>query len=218
MQHTTNYALSQWEPTDRILMQDFNNDNAKLETALSALAGATNIEQQNRTAQDAAIRQEFAAADASLLQQLNQLKAEMPIVKLLDISVPAAVMRVDVDLSQIDFTQYAEVRVLPMLCTGSSYIHVSCNDPSPVIELFSSDYYLCRLYSNSTAGRYKSLIRLMAYAGYLHSVAETFDADYRDPQYAMAPASPDQIQTLYFQPDSDTILGGGRVLLWGVRL
>ena len=58
----------------------------------------------------------------------------------------------------------------------------------------------------------------MAYAGYLHSVAETFDADYRDPQYAMAPAAPDQIQTLYFQPDSDTILGGGRVLLWGVRL
>lgn len=218
MQHTTNYALSQWEPTDRILMQDFNSDNAKLEAALSALAGATNTEQQNRTAQDEAIRQEFAASDSSLLQQLNQLKAEMPIVKLLDISVPAAVTRVDVDLSQIDFTQYAEVRVLPMLCTGSGYIHVSCNDPSPVIELFSSDYYLCRLYSNSTAGRYKSLIRLMAYAGYLHSVAETFDADYRDPQYAMAPVAPDQIQMLYFQPDSGTILGGGRVLLWGVRL
>ncbi len=215
MQHTTNYALTQWEPTDRILMQDFNSDNTRLEAALSALAEADNTEQQNRTAQNAAIRQEFAASNASLLQQLNQLKAEIPIVKLLDISVPAAVTRVDVDLSQIDFTQYAAVRVLSMLCTGSSYIHVN---PSPVIDLFTSDYYLGRLYSNSTAGRYKSLIRLMAYAGYLHSVAETFDADYRDPQYAMAPVTPDQIQTLYFQPDSGTILGGGRVLLWGVRL
>ena len=119
MQHTTNYALTQWEPTDRILMQDFNSDNTKLEAALSALAEADNTEQQNRTAQNAAIRQEFAASNASLLQQLNQLKAEIPIVKLLDISVPAAVTRVDVDLSQIDFTQYAAVRVLPMLCTGS---------------------------------------------------------------------------------------------------
>ena len=44
MQHTTNYALTQWEPTDRILMQDFNSDNTKLEAALSALAEADNTE------------------------------------------------------------------------------------------------------------------------------------------------------------------------------
>ncbi len=137
-----------------------------------------------------AIRQEFAAADASLLKQLNQLKAEMPIVKLLDIPVPVAVTWVDVDLSQIDFIQYAEIRVLPMLYTGSGYIHESCNDPSPVIDLFTSDYYLGRLYSDSTAGRYKSLIRLMAYVGYLHSAAETFDKGYWEPQYAIAPVTP----------------------------
>ena len=45
MQHTTNYALTQWEPTDRILMQDFNSDNTRLEAALSALAEADNTEQ-----------------------------------------------------------------------------------------------------------------------------------------------------------------------------
>ena len=34
MNHTTNYQLSQWESTDRILMSDFNGDNAKIDAAL----------------------------------------------------------------------------------------------------------------------------------------------------------------------------------------
>lgn len=38
--HTANYSLSQWESTDRILMEDFNADNAKLDAALTAQAAA----------------------------------------------------------------------------------------------------------------------------------------------------------------------------------
>ena len=37
--HTPHYNLSQWERDDRILMDDFNADNAKIDTALKALAG-----------------------------------------------------------------------------------------------------------------------------------------------------------------------------------
>ena len=37
MKKTTNYQLNQWEKTDRIMMEDFNTDNQKLETALTAL-------------------------------------------------------------------------------------------------------------------------------------------------------------------------------------
>ena len=33
--HTPNYQLSQWERDDRILMEDFNADNAKIDGALS---------------------------------------------------------------------------------------------------------------------------------------------------------------------------------------
>ena len=40
MDHTTNYQLSQWETTDRILMTDFNSDNAKIDAALKASADA----------------------------------------------------------------------------------------------------------------------------------------------------------------------------------
>ena len=35
--HTTNYQLNQWVKSDRILMDDFNADNQKLEAALTAL-------------------------------------------------------------------------------------------------------------------------------------------------------------------------------------
>ena len=38
MKKTTNYQLSQFEPTDRILHTDFNADNAKIDTALKAAA------------------------------------------------------------------------------------------------------------------------------------------------------------------------------------
>ena len=37
MKQTQNYQLSQWEKTDRIQMEDFNGDNAKIEAALAAV-------------------------------------------------------------------------------------------------------------------------------------------------------------------------------------
>ena len=46
---TPNYALSQWERDDRILMDDFNADNAKIDAAIKAEADA-------RTAADAALQ------------------------------------------------------------------------------------------------------------------------------------------------------------------
>ena len=35
MQQTEQYQLNQWELADRVRMEDFNADNAKLETALA---------------------------------------------------------------------------------------------------------------------------------------------------------------------------------------
>ena len=36
---TTNYKLSQWQPEDKVLREEFNGDNSKVETALTGLAG-----------------------------------------------------------------------------------------------------------------------------------------------------------------------------------
>ena len=37
MRETSNYKLNQWDKTDRIEMEDFNADNAKIEAALADL-------------------------------------------------------------------------------------------------------------------------------------------------------------------------------------
>ena len=42
---TPNYRLSQWERTDRVLMEDFNGDNAKIDAALAALKAQADSQQ-----------------------------------------------------------------------------------------------------------------------------------------------------------------------------
>ena len=43
MQKTTNYQLNQWVKSDRIQMEDFNSDNAKIDAALKALEDAQTV-------------------------------------------------------------------------------------------------------------------------------------------------------------------------------
>ena len=38
MNKTANFQLTQWEKTDRIMMEDFNRDNAAIDTALKSNA------------------------------------------------------------------------------------------------------------------------------------------------------------------------------------
>ena len=61
MNQTANYGLNQWDEQDRILREDFNADNAKIEAALAALTKAsayekllsvTTTENQNEIALD----------------------------------------------------------------------------------------------------------------------------------------------------------------------
>ena len=43
MNQTSNFGLSQWEKDDRIQMEDFNADNAKIEAALTTLSGTVAV-------------------------------------------------------------------------------------------------------------------------------------------------------------------------------
>ena len=43
MKKTTNYQLNQWAKTDRIMMDDFNADNAKIDAALLSKLGAAEL-------------------------------------------------------------------------------------------------------------------------------------------------------------------------------
>ena len=71
MNKTANFQLTQWEKTDRIMMEDFNRDNAAIDAALksnadkaalqTALAGAGNcsIETQSYTVRTTPIASPF---------------------------------------------------------------------------------------------------------------------------------------------------------------
>ena len=53
MNKTANFQLTQWEKTDRIMMEDFNRDNAAIDAALKSNAdGAANGAGQLRKLQD----------------------------------------------------------------------------------------------------------------------------------------------------------------------
>lgn len=147
LQQTSQFHLNQWELTDRIRMEDFNGDNQKLETALASLAAADAAEQQARTAQDAAIRREAAAAAEAV-----------PLVKLLEVPVTQEAAQVDVDVSQIDFTQYTEVWIVPILSTAYHYIYLRCNNIATDSYFHPGTHqnYLCRLEANGRLGQSKN--------------------------------------------------------------
>lgn len=65
--HTSNYQLCQWEPTDQVLRTDFNEDNAKVDSALKGLS--TSI-QQNST-QISQLRQQMATLGNCLIYQTS---------------------------------------------------------------------------------------------------------------------------------------------------
>ncbi len=88
MNQTEHYKLSQWEKTDRIMMDDFNRDNASIDTALAASAAALAAETAARTA-DVAV-----------------LTAKSPFVKLREIVTTQSAAQVNLDLSDINFADW----------------------------------------------------------------------------------------------------------------
>lgn len=85
MNQTEHYKLNQWEKTDRIIMDDFNRDNANIETALTAAAAAVAAETAAR------------AADVAMLA------TKSPFVKLREIVTTQSAAQVNLDLSDINF-------------------------------------------------------------------------------------------------------------------
>ena len=88
MNQTEHYKLSQWEKTDRIMMDDFNRDNANIETVLGAAFAAVTAETAARTA-DVAV-----------------LTAKSPFVKLREIVTTQSAAQVNLDLSDINFADW----------------------------------------------------------------------------------------------------------------
>ena len=96
MTKTTNYQLNQWAKSDRVMMDDFNADNAKIDAALKANADAIAAETTARIAGDA-------------------------LVKLVDLTLQEETQKWDIDLSE-----YQKLIVCPHLRGNTNqwaYIH-----------------------------------------------------------------------------------------------
>ena len=97
--HTTNYQLSQWETTDRILMEDFNSDNAKIDAALAA--------------HDAALASKADAADVTALTQtMAALTPKAGLQRIGgDLSVASASQYWTISLSAVNWAEWKAVYV-----------------------------------------------------------------------------------------------------------
>ena len=98
MNQTANYHLNLWESSDRILREDFNGDNAKLDAALKANADAIAAEASARA--DAVAAEAAARASGDLTD------------KLLDITTEAETTYISADLSGVDLSPYRELEVV----------------------------------------------------------------------------------------------------------
>ena len=123
--HTTNYQLSQWETTDRILMTDFNSDNAKIDAALKANAEAIAAETTARAglaqtvagkADQSALEAEAAARGAADTALETRFAPQ-----LLDSGTLTAELNLlEVDLQDMDWSHWASLHLVVDPASGSA--------------------------------------------------------------------------------------------------
>jgi hypothetical protein len=94
MKKTTNYQLNQWDETDRILREDFNEDNAKIDAAIACIDSRSNF------------------------------------VKIKELTTSADSAQIDVDVSDIDFSQWQQVCVVQdVIATfGGAYLFLRADN------------------------------------------------------------------------------------------
>ena len=90
---TSNYGLNQWEATDQVLRTDFNQDNAKLDAALKAMADGAAAEAAARTAAD------------------QELEGRIGLQSIKSVTLGADGTVLEVDLSDIDWSQWKTVYI-----------------------------------------------------------------------------------------------------------
>ena len=108
--HTTNYDLNQWEGTDKVLRTEFNADNAKIDAALKANADAIALKAD--------------AADVTVLwSELEETKQKLGPQLLINNVVTTPTSTLIADLTGIDWSQWASLRIaaVPILLDGYDF-------------------------------------------------------------------------------------------------
>ena len=77
--HTEHFSLNQWQADDQVLRTDFNEDNAKIDSALKDLAAAQ-AEKADQTALDALAAEVAKKATTAALDALSKTLASVPLL------------------------------------------------------------------------------------------------------------------------------------------
>ena len=243
MNYTENYRLNQWDAEDRILREDFNRDNANVESGLTALKKGLETETQERKTAVTAAKQEASQALTSAVGALESSKADktalaqlqaqvdgMPFVKLQEITVSqGGVNQIDVDVSQIQWQQYAYVlfRVKLLMEDGGLIRQLVNGQTDYVYESGDrSQQYLQRFRGTSLSGvGFQSVqIQFMEERGYMTTLQTSVDGNSGSGEVVGGILDPLkisalQVQTLNFVAESeDTLAQNGKIYIYGVKL
>ncbi len=243
MNYTENYRLNQWDAEDRILREDFNRDNANVESGLTALKKGLETETQERKTAVTAAKQEASQALTSAVGALESSKADktalaqlqaqvdgMPFVKLQEITVSqGGVNQIDVDVSQIQWQQYAYVLFrVKLLMEDGGLIRLLVNGQTDYVYESGdrSQQYLQRFRGTSLSGvGFQSVqIQFMEERGYMTTLQTSVDGNSGSGEVVGGILDPLkisalQVQTLNFVAESeDTLAQNGKIYIYGVKL
>ena len=178
MTKTTNYQLNQWAKSDRVMMDDFNADNATLDAVLKANVDAIAAETAARIADD-------------------------PYPTICEVVTAQAKAQVSMDLSAVDLTEYSHIDLTidPPAPVSSSYsVLVRPNG-------LTSGYQLVTALSNYSSPTYLLAYPIGASTCGLFStptpngVVSCFGFNDSYFHYTYASCKWGELQTLVFVPD-----------------
>ena len=227
---TTNLNLNQWTLSDRFSMEEFNEDNRKIDTAVAAAQTAA---QAAQAAAQAAAQNAVSAA--------NNAFAAVPFVKLMDITTTADVQQVVLNLQSINLAEYAKLclcgtfkgknGVITITVPGGSY-YANSNSSSaatssalgtcPCTNMDGFDFLLSSLHSEfvfpvsaigGISGRYISVHTNGAGPAFMGSPVSVFDGCLYMPTGAAFSAI-----NLTGSSADTIIFAGSRIVLYGVKL
>ena len=219
MKQTEIYQLNQWEADDRIRREDFNRDNANIESGMNALRDSVSQEAEARQAGDeAAVREMGARVDA------------IPFVKLCEVEAAGETQQMNVDLTAYPVEQYYQLIIIPEITAIStedySEILVRCNGISD--KIYRNESGLQNYWAKLPAGKVKGVgvLQLMVGGGTMHLLCSKC-LQMRNTNHVSGVSgstvqsngpAPAELRTLNFAaPASDVIQPGSKVTVFGLK-
>ena len=190
LRQTANYQLSQWDAEDRILREDFNSDNEKIDETMAALKAGNYFE------------------------------------KLADVTTTQSCQQLDVDLSEVDFTQYDRLIIHAVLKSDTvhlGYLRLNGISDSAAYNRSEALASFCTVYNSGTGMGDLELILGPVILGVNRYTYQQSSNSEQLANQALVVVTPGRItaetlrQLNFYCFESRPVLTGSQVIVYGVR-